>query len=93
MLPQPIQQLTDNGAAFRDVYERHLLAAIEANPLDYLDTVQSAKATNLAERMTFAIATGRASLSPTMKAAARELGDNPCMRDIRAFVTAMAVRP
>lgn len=88
MLPQPIVQLTDNGARFRDTYERHLLAAIEANPGDYLDTVASAKATNLAERMTFAIAKGSASLSDTMKAAARELGISPCMRDIRAFVVA-----
>lgn len=86
MTNQPSAQMTDNGARFCAVYERHLLAAIAANPADYCDDVQSAVDTKLAERMTLAVVKGSANLSKTMKAAARELGINPCMRDIRAFI-------
>lgn len=87
-LPQPRVILTDNGARFRDTYERHLLDDIAANPADYADTVASAKASNLAERMTFSLAAGRAMLSNAAKRAARELGVKPTQGAIRAYLTA-----
>lgn len=71
---------------FRDVYERHLLASISANPGDYVDTVESAQATDLAGRMTMALARGSAQVSTTAKRAARELGIPPTRSGIMAFL-------
>jgi hypothetical protein len=81
-----------NQAQFLAIYERRLRQAVVAEPQAY--TYPPEEVPLVARRIVAALAAGIASLSPTIKATAREVGiRRPSLRTIREWLTADHAAP
>jgi hypothetical protein len=77
--------LSANGNLFADAYAAEIAASIARDPSRWVDSVESAAATDLAGRMTVGLIQRAATFSNTAKRACRKLGITPTQTAVREF--------
>jgi len=79
-----------NTERFIEAYTKALAYYVAKNPTDYAYTVEDVP--RVVAKMVPAYAKGSACTGPAMKRAARALGINPTLRDVKAFLSHEGMR-